>query len=76
MTWYLTINAPDFRLTPQDCNTYTKSMFKGVCSDPQLNSPSFPSKHMEILVPEVELYLDGFMCEAAYAKSAEFMRNQ
>ncbi len=26
-------------------------------------------KHMEILVPEIQLYLEGFVCEILWAKS-------
>ena len=35
---------------------------KGSCSDPQPHSPTF-FKHMEILVQEVDSYLEGFVCE-------------
>ncbi len=37
---------------------------KGACSDPQPHPPPIFFKHiMEILVPEVESYLEGFVCE-------------
>ncbi len=39
---------------------------KGACSDPQPYPPYIFFKHTVILVPEVESYLEGFMCEAAY----------
>ena len=42
-------------------------LVKGACSDPQPHPPTF-FKHMEILVPKVELYLEGFMCEILCAK--------
>ncbi len=48
---------------------------KGACSDPQPHPPTF-FKHMEILVPKVESYLEGFMCEILCAKSVLFRRNQ
>ncbi len=35
---------------------------KGACSDPQPHPPIF-FKHMEILVPEVESYLEGIVDE-------------
>ena len=45
-----------------------KSLLKGACSDPRNHPPAF-FKHLEILVPEVESYLQGFMCEISCAKS-------
>ena len=38
---------------------------KGVCSDPQPHPPpcQFFLKHKEILVPQVDSYLEGSMCE-------------
>ncbi len=43
---------------------FTLNLFKGACSDPQPYPipPTF-FKHMKILVPEVESYLEGFVCE-------------
>ncbi len=38
------------------------SQIKGACSDPQPHPPAF-FKHIEILVPNVESYLEGFVCE-------------
>ncbi len=46
-----------------------------VCSDLQPHPPTF-FRHMEILVPEVESYLEGFMCEISCVKSVQFKRNQ
>ncbi len=40
------------------------------------SSPNFFVKHMAILVPEDESYLEGCMCEIAYAKSVQFRRKQ
>ena len=37
--------------------------FKGACSDPQPHSPIF--SNVDILVPEVGSYLEGFMCEVS-----------
>ncbi len=37
-------------------------LVKGACSDPQPHPPTF-FKHMEILVPKVESYLEDLMCE-------------
>ena len=41
---------------------------KGACSDPQPHPPFF-FKHMEILVPGVESYLEDFMCEVSCTNS-------
>ena len=41
---------------------------KGACSDPQPHPPIF-FKHMEILVPEVESYLEDCMCEVSCTNS-------
>ena len=48
----------------------TENMLTGLaCSDPQPHPPTF-FKHTEILVQEVESYLEkSFMCEMACAKS-------
>ncbi len=43
-------------------SSYVVLCVKGACSDPQPHPPNF-FKPMEILVPEVDLYLEGFMCE-------------
>ncbi len=40
---------------------------KGACSDPQPHPTFFPSI-MEILMPEVESYVGGFMCKVACVK--------
>ena len=47
---------------------YAKKYLKViVCSYPQPHPSTF-FKHMEILVPKVESYLEGFMCEILYAQ--------
>ncbi len=43
-------------------------IIEGACSHQQPHPPAF-FKHMEILVPKVESYLEGFMCEILRAKS-------
>ena len=42
---------------------------KGACSDPQPHPHGF-FKHIEILVLELESYLEGFMCEVSCTNSA------
>ncbi len=49
-------------------NAWIKAAFKGACSDPQPHPPKF-FKHMEILVPEGESYLEGCVCEVSCANS-------
>ena len=44
------------------CKMKLIDKFKGACSDPQPHPPNF-FKHMEILLPEVESYLEGFVYE-------------
>ena len=46
-------------------------LIKVALSDPRTHPPSFFFLNvMEILVPEVESYLEGFQHEVTYAKSA------
>ncbi len=47
---------------------YKKGLIKCACSNPQSHPPLF-LEHKEILAPEVESYLEGFMCEVACARS-------
>ncbi len=42
-------------------------IIKGACSHPQPPSPTF-FRHMEILVPNLESYLEGFICKKLCAK--------
>ena len=50
---------------------------KGACSDPQPHPQLFFSNIiMEIFVPKVESYLEGFMCEIVCTKLVQLRRNQ
>ncbi len=54
----------ELRVSPVDAITFMELNFdlKGACSDPQPHPPTF-FKHREILIPKVESYLEGLMCE-------------
>ncbi len=47
-------------------DTFLTSCIKAACSDPQSHPQTFL---LEVLIPEVESYLTGFMCEMGCTKS-------